>query len=103
MQTKHISKKRMAKPWLAPELLKLIKAKSLYFKLSRVGIVSHEFNLNYRNKLNSFIRRSKNKYFLDSSPARCRGDMSITWELIRGALSQGLSDRSMKSLIILEC
>ena len=38
LQTKHISKKCMAKPWLSPELLKLIKAKSLYFKLSRVGI-----------------------------------------------------------------
>ena len=80
-------------------LLKLIKAKSLYFKLSRVGIVSHELNLNYRNKLNSLIRRSKKKYFLDSF-ARCRGDISKTWKLIRGALSQGVSDRSIKSLII---
>ena len=57
LQTKDISKKCMAKPWLSPELLKQIKAKSLYFKLSRVSIISHEFNLNYRNKLSSLIRR----------------------------------------------
>ena len=55
VMTKRISSKRMGKPWLTPELIKMIKLKSLYFKLSKVGVITGEFNRQYRNGLNSAI------------------------------------------------
>ena len=48
VMTKRVTSKRVGKPWLTPELIKMIKLKSLYFKLSKVGVITGEFNNQYR-------------------------------------------------------
>ena len=50
--TKFISKKRMSKPWITPNILSLIKQKSNAFQLYRTGIISMRDNNLIKNKTN---------------------------------------------------
>ena len=52
VMNKYISLQRFSKPWITPRLLELVKLKSLSFKLYKRGIVSHNFNKSFKNKLN---------------------------------------------------
>ena len=55
LMNKCASPKRFSKPWITLRLLELIKLKSLYFKLYKRGIVSHNLKKSFKNKLNSLI------------------------------------------------
>ena len=64
-QIKHkfISTKRAKKPWLTNGILKSIRSKSHKFKLYKLGLISKHVYNQYKNRLTSVIRRSKNSYY----------------------------------------
>ena len=64
-KTKFISIKRINKPWLSPRLINLIKRKSEYFKLLKIGIISKECNNRFKNYVTSEVRSAKNSYLFN--------------------------------------
>ena len=65
IKIKFISQKRISKPWVTLEIKRLIKQKSEYFKLYKMGLISRNTNNLFRNKTNSFISKAKSKYYLN--------------------------------------
>ena len=61
-KTKYISSKRLKKPWLSRYVLGLIKRKSEYFRLFKMGILSRECNNSFRNRVNSIVKKAKDDY-----------------------------------------
>ena len=64
-KTKFISIKRINKLWLSPRLINLIKRKSEYFKLLKIGIISKECNNRFKNYVTSEVRSAKNSYLFN--------------------------------------
>lgn len=99
IKTKYLSEKRFKKPWLTPALLQSIKNKSKYFKLYKLGLISHVFYTNYKNKLTSLIRRSKEQYF-HSEFSRLKNDVKRTWNVINDLTNKHKNKQTIKSIII---
>ena len=59
IKVKYISDKRLGKPWLSPQLKKLINNKSHYFKLYKLGLISKPTNNILKNKVNCSIASKK--------------------------------------------
>ena len=85
VQTKYVSVSRLKKPWLTSGLMKSIRMKSHYFKLYKLGIVSSDFNREYRNKLNILIRKSKRLYYREIFESRS-SDVKRSWHNINRCL-----------------
>ena len=86
IKVKHISSKRLGKPWLTQDLLKQIKQKSFTFKKFKAGLVSESENKSVRNRVNVLVKRAKRDYYrtvLDD----CTNDVGRTWKSIRSILS----------------
>ena len=99
LKTKFVSHKRLSKPWLTSAIIKSIKTKAHYFKLSKLGIISNELNKAYRNKLNSVIRLAKRTYYRRLF-SDYTNDIKRTWKAIRSLLTKKQSNRCIKSLIV---
>ena len=67
IKVKHISLKRLRKPWISTGILTSIKTKSRYFKLFKLGMIDEVTNRRYRNCLNSVIRSAKKNYYIKHS------------------------------------
>ena len=65
LKTKYVLKRYNHNPWITDDVKKLIEAKSNYFQLYRMSIVTHDENKVFRNKVQSIIRKYKTKYFSD--------------------------------------
>ena len=98
VKIKYISKKRLNKPWLTPPILKLIKAKSDFFKLHKLGLVTDQENKVYKNKVNSMIKRAKTDYYKISF-LKHKNNIKKTWKLIKSLISCGIKSANTKSLI----
>ena len=62
IKSKLISYKHCANPWFTSSLKKLIDAKSKYFQLLRLNVITVQENNLFRNKVNSLIRKQKFKF-----------------------------------------
>ena len=63
IKIKFVTVKRLSKPWLSKAILNLVKNKSKYFKLYRLGLISQMIYNKYRNVLTSVIKRAKANYY----------------------------------------
>ena len=80
-KTKIISGKSQSKPWITSTLLDLIKKKSNYYKLYKLGYISKEVNNSFKNKVNKEVDKAKNSYYLNCFK-NAKNDMKKSWELI---------------------
>ena len=80
-KTKFVSAKRFEKPWLSPFLIKLIKQKSNYFKLFRMGIISKTVNNSFKNHINKQIRLAKDKYYIEAFD-RSKTNIKKSWSIL---------------------
>lgn len=64
-KSKLVSTEKSRKPWITNHHIILIKQKSEYFKLYKLGIISKNVNNDFKNKINSILRNAKNRYFQD--------------------------------------
>ena len=101
---KLISRKRLSKPWLNSNLFNLVKLKSEFFGLSRLGLVSTLDNNTVRNSLNSRIRSAKRNYHYKLF-SDCMGNMKQTWTNINYLTSRTNNRKTIKSIIVnnIEC
>ena len=99
MKSKFISVKQICKPWLTSAILRSVKTKAYYFKMSKLGvIISAELNRLYTNKLKAVIRQTKQNYFRDVF-LNCKNDIK-TWKTIRTLLSRKPTNKKIKSVLI---
>ena len=102
LKTKFISIKRIKKPWIDATIFQIIKTKSHYFKLYRLGIISKSENNKYKNMLNNKIRHARKLYYRNSFD-KCRNDIKATWKLIKSNLSPSYCRRNINSIIVNDC
>ena len=63
VKTKIISNKYVCNPWANSDHCKLIKAKSDYFFLYRLNLISKQENNQFKNKINRLIKKDKKNYY----------------------------------------
>ena len=98
IKTKFVSSKRLAKPWITTNIFNLIKLKSWYFKLLKLGLLSKEQNNSLKNKICREILLSKRKYY-EKCFENCQSDLKKTWKLVKSALGCSLSNAQIKSIL----
>lgn len=98
LKTKTISTNRSLNPWITPYITKLIKAKSTYFKLMTLGIITKAENNYFKNQVTSKIKKCKTLYYHEifKQNSSC---IKKTWSLIRSLLSNGNSSHSIKNIL----
>ena len=101
-KVKYVSEKRLSKPWLTPQLKKLINKKSQYFKLLKMGKISNVTNNIIKNEVNSSVRRAKNNYYIQAF-TKAQKDMKKSWNLIRNLLGSEIKKQDVKKLIVDGC
>ena len=63
IKTKSIPKHKAMNPWFSPYLKELVKHKSIYFNMFRLGIISKQENNSFKNKIKCKIEEAKNSYY----------------------------------------
>ena len=87
LKVKYVSKKYNHKPWINDSIMKLIEAKSKYFQLYRLSLVTLTENNRFRNKVNAIIRKYKTKFYADMLE-NSKNDLKKTWSTINYILSK---------------
>ena len=99
LKTKFLSKKRLEKPWLSREILSLIRQKSEYFKLYKLGIISKQTNNRFKNKVNKITLRAKNSYKLRKFES-CWGKPKESWEIVKELMGQNSKNCRIEEIIV---
>ena len=94
LKIKLVSRRHMNSPWITDSLRKLIRAKSDYFQLFRLGVISKQENNAFKNRVLNKIKLAKRVYYKNKFESN-NGNMKNTWSLIRELM---LSNRKISSL-----
>ena len=97
VKTKFITDNRMNKPWLTHDLIQLIKLKSEYLHLYRIGAISKETNNRFKNFVTSKIRKAEHSYYLDSFKNAGK-NMKKSWNIIKNLTGSNNSKKSSNSI-----
>ena len=99
IQTKTISPKSEAKPWINRDIVAKIKKRNLlYVKLLQGRISRADYN-NFRNQITADIKRAK-KNFYKNEFIKFKSDMLKTWSTINKALSPQSTRQSISKIRI---
>ena len=98
LKTKLISNKNYNTPWITNSLKKLIEAKSNYFQLYRLSLVTLAENNNFRNKVNNIIRKHKIKFHVELF-LKYKNDLKKTWKIINRIISRNFQAKNIKRII----
>ena len=98
LKVKYVSKKPNHNPWINESIKKLIEAKSQYFQLYKLSLVTLAENNRFRNKVNSIIRKNKTKYYADMLE-NCKNDLKKTWSIINNLLSKNKKSKDIKKIV----
>ena len=98
LKIKYVPKKSNHNPWINESIRKLIEAKSHYFQLYRLSLVTRAENNNFRNKVNSIIRKYKTKFYSDML-ANSKNDLKKTWSIINDLLSKNMKNKDINRII----
>ena len=86
------------KPWINESIRKLIEAKSKYFQLYRLSLVTLADNNRFRNKVNAIIRKYKTKFYADMLE-NSKNDLKKTWSTINNILSNNKKIKDINRII----
>ena len=98
LKIKYVSKQHSLNPWITESIKKLIEAKSHYFQLYKMSLVTVDENNSFRNKVNSIIRRHKTKFYADLL-LKSRNDLKKTWRIINDLLSKNIKSTEINKII----
>ena len=98
LKVKYVSKRPNYNPWINDSTKKLIEAKSKYFQLYKLSLVTLTENNRFRNKVNSIIRKHKTKYYSDMLE-NCKNDLKKTWSIINNLLSKNTKSKDINKII----
>ena len=96
IKIKTISYKRYSKPWINSEIMSLIKTKSKYFKLLKLGFMDRNSYNSFKNRVTTFVRRAKETYYRNLFESNRKNSKKI-WDSFKL-----LFDRNKKSQNITE-
>ena len=100
LKTKNIPQKRLDNPWLTQRIHKLVKIKSSYFKLFKLGLITKEENNRFKNRVKSIVDQSKIDYYKNMFHIN-RNNIVKTWSTIKLVISKYHSKKQpVKKLII---
>ena len=99
IKIKYVSPIHHKKPWFTPRMKELMESKSLYFQLFKLNIVSLSENNQFRNKVNSVIRKTKKIYF-QTLFVKNANDMKKTWATINNLLSKNCRHKCIRKVIV---
>ena len=97
LKTKFVSRKQFDKPWITPQIKKLLLYKSHYFRLLQFKIITPAENNRFKNKIKSLINRSKSSFF-NNYFTRNKSNVRKTWDMIKVLTSQNAGHKSIKSI-----
>ena len=93
LKTKYIPKRKAMNPWFTHDLSELIKKKSTYFELYRLGAITKEENNRFKNKVKSKIDKAKNNYY-NNLLKNNFGNIRFMWETLNSLMNRQSKDRS---------
>lgn len=96
---KHVSVKRLARPWLTKELFNCTKRKDELYRLSKIDPTFLNDYKRYRNILTSSIRIAKKQFFTRKFDS-CAGDIKKTWKSINSIIRPNSGASSSCELLI---
>ena len=91
IKTKSIPKHKAMNPWFSPYLKELVKHKSIYFNMFRLGIISKQENNSFKNKIKCKIEEAKNSYYkklFENNMCNAR----LTWETLNKLMNRRCSE-----------
>ena len=98
IKTKFISGKQALNPWINQRIRNLIKLKSDYFKLFRLGIITQYENNSFKNKIHSYILKAKSQYYKHLFEKN-RNDIRSTWQTINSLINKSTNSRVIKKIM----
>ena len=98
LKSKLISYKHYSNPWFTSGLKKLVSAKSKYFQLLRLKVISVQENNLFRNKVNSIIHKQKIKYRKDLFK-KYKDNLTKSWKLINLTFSRNPKPNAIKEIL----
>ena len=98
LKVKYVSKRYNHNPWINNSIRKLIRAKSDYFRLYKLSLVTLAENNRFRNKVNSIIRKYKTKFYADMLESS-KNDLKRTWATINNILSKNTKIKNINRII----
>ena len=98
LKVKHVSTKQATNPWISRNVRDVIKLKSHYFKLFKLGFVTRGENNAFRNRVTSMITKTKSRYYKQLFE-RNRNDIRSTWQTIHNLTGRKSSHDAVKNLL----
>ena len=98
LKIKYVTEKQFIKPWVTPQIKELIRVKSEYFRLFKLGFVNSSENNYFKNRVKTYIDKSKKLYY-QKLFIQNRTNIKNTWKLINDLISNGV-DRGKVNRII---
>ena len=98
MKTKFVSEKHFENHWVTSEIIRLLAAKSEYFTLYKMKLISSQENNRYKNKVTNIIRKHKIKYYSELF-IRHKNNLHKTWNLINNLLSKGIKTTTINKIL----
>ena len=99
LKTKNVPQRRLDNPWLTQRIHKLLKLKSSYFKLLKLGLITKVENNRFKNRVKSIVDKSKKIYYKNMFHIN-RNNIIKTWSTIKLILSKNPSRREPIKKII---
>ena len=99
LKIKIIPKNVSKKPWFTRELKALVRQKSEYFKLYRLGIISKQTNNIFKNRVNKAVRKAKDLFHLNKFNFTLN-DKAGCWKMIGELMGQPPKNGTVDELII---
>ena len=97
--SRFVTKKSFKNPWITPIIKKLIRTKSSYFQLFKLGLISASENNIFKNKVKKIVEKSKHDYYKKSFENN-KNDIKKTWNLIKKLMSHTIDEKSIKSIMM---
>ena len=98
LKSKRVSKRKMMNPWFTREVGELIRNKSTYFDMLRIGAISKQENNMYKNKVKTAIDRAKSKYYKKLFDKNM-GNLRATWKTLNSLMHRSSNPSTVKSLV----
>ena len=98
LKIKFTNNKRNDAPWLNSNLLKLIKSKSQYFHLFKIGVVSRAENNAFKNKVKLIIKKAKLNFYRNLFQ-KYKNNLKKTWDTMKSLISNKIENNSIKSIV----
>ena len=99
LKTKYLTNNRINKPWISGNLLRLIKSKSEYLKLYKLGCISKETNNRFKNFVTREIRKAENLYYLDNFK-NFNKNIKHSWNILKNLTGVNKSGASSNPMFI---